>query len=108
MGTAAHITDATFEAEVLRSPIPTILDLWAEWCIPCKRVAPILEEIAAEYQGKIRVTKLDVDANPRTPGIYNVTGIPTLLVFKSGVLVDTIVGFLSKDKLVAKLSPHLS
>jgi len=108
MGTAAHITDATFEAEVLRSPIPTILDLWAEWCIPCKRVAPILEEIAAEYQGKIRVTKLDVDANPRTPGIYNVTGIPTLLVFKGGKLVETLVGFMPKDKLLAKLLPHLN
>ena len=108
MDAANHITDATFEAEVLRSPILTIIDFWADWCMPCKRVAPIVEEIATEYRGKIKVTKLDVDANPRTPGMYNVTGIPTLLVFKGGVLVDTIVGFLPKDKLVAKLSPHLS
>jgi thioredoxin 1 len=108
MGSAILITDATFEAEVLRSPILTIIDFWADWCIPCKRVAPILDQIAAEYAGKIKITKLDVDANPRTPGMYNVTGIPTLLVFKGGVLVDTIVGFMPKDKLVTKLSPHLS
>jgi thioredoxin 1 len=108
MGSVILITDATFEAEVLRSPILTIIDFWADWCIPCKRVAPILDQIAAEYAGKIKITKLDVDANPRTPGMYNVTGIPTLLVFKGGVLVDTIVGFMPKDKLVTKLSPHLS
>jgi thioredoxin 1 len=108
MGTAAHITDAMFEAEVLRAPILTVLDLWAEWCAPCKRLAPILDEIAAQYDGKIRVVKLDVDANPVTPGLYNVTGIPTLLVFKQGKLVETIVGFLPKDKVLARLRPHLS
>ena len=107
METAAHITDATFEAEVLRSPILTILDLWAEWCMPCKRIAPILDEIATEYQGKIKITKLDVDANARTPGMYNVTGIPTLLVFKGGKLVETLVGFMPKDKLLAKVLPHV-
>ena len=104
MSAAIEITDATFEADVLRSPTLTILDLWAEWCVPCKRLAPILDEIAAQYAGKIKIAKLDVDANARTPGMYNVTGIPTLLVFKGGKLVDTIVGFLPKDKLVAKLS----
>ena len=108
MGAAIEITDATFAAEVLRSPIPTIVDLWAEWCIPCKRIAPILEEIATQYQGKIKVTKLDVDANARTPGMFNVTGIPTLLVFKGGKLVETLVGFMPKDKLLTKLLPHLN
>ena len=108
MGAAIPVTDATFEAEVLRSPILTVLDLWAEWCMPCKRIAPILDEIAAAYQGKIRIAKLDVDANPRTPGIYNVTGIPTLLVFQNGKLVDTVIGFMPKDKLLAKLLPHLN
>jgi thioredoxin 1 len=108
MEAAKHITDGTFEAEVLRAPILTVLDLWAEWCVPCKRIAPILEEIATEYQGKIKVVKLDVDANPRTPGLYNVTGIPTLLVFKGGKLVETVVGFMPKDKVLAKLLPHLN
>ena len=108
MGAAIEITDATFEAEALRSPIPTIVDFWAEWCIPCKRVAPILEEIATEYQGKIKVTKLDVDVNPRTPGMYNITGIPTLIVLKGGELVEIVVGFVPKDKLLAKLLPHVN
>ena len=108
MGAAIHITDATFEAEVLRSSIPTIIDFWADWCVPCKRIAPIVEQIAAEYGGKIKVTKLDVDANPRTPGMYNVTGIPTLLVFKGGKLVETIVGFMPKDKLVARLLAYVN
>jgi len=108
MGAAIEITDATFEAEALRSPIPTIVDFWAEWCIPCKRVAPILEEIATEYQGKIKIVKLDVDVNPRTPGTYNITGIPTLLVFKGGKLVETLVGFMPKDKVLAKVLPHVN
>jgi thioredoxin 1 len=107
MDAANHITDATFEAEVLRSPIPTIIDFWADWCIPCKRVEPIVEEIATEYRGKIKVTKLDVDANPRTPGMYNISSIPTLLVFKGGKLVETIVGFMPKDKLLTRLLPHV-
>jgi thioredoxin 1 len=108
MDAAAHITDATFEAEVLRSPVLTIVDFWADWCVPCKRLEPVLEQIAVEYQGKIKVTKLDVDANPRTPGQQGITGIPTLLVFKGGKLVETLVGFMPKDKLLAKLLPHVS
>ena len=78
MEAAVEITDATFETEVLRSPGLTIVDLWAEWCMPCKNLAPILDQIATEYTGKIKVTKLDVDANPAVPGQYGVTGIPTL------------------------------
>jgi thioredoxin 1 len=108
MDAATHITDATFEAEVLRSPILTIVDFWADWCVPCKRLEPVLEQIAAEYQGKIKVTKLDVDANPRTPGQHGVSGLPTLLVFKGGKLEETVVGFQPKDKLLAKLLPHLN
>jgi thioredoxin 1 len=108
MSAAIEITDATFEADVLRSPTLTILDLWAEWCIPCKRLTPILDEIATEYAGKIKVAKLDADANARTPGMFNVTGIPTLLVFKGGKLVETLVGFMPKDKLLAKVLPHLN
>jgi thioredoxin 1 len=104
---SVEITDATFETEVIRSPIVTIVDLWAEWCMPCKNLAPILDQIAAEYQGKIKVTKLDVDANPVIPGQFGVTGIPTLLVFKGGDLVQTIVGLLPKDRLLQKVLPLL-
>jgi thioredoxin 1 len=104
---SVEITDATFETEVVRSPILTIVDLWAEWCMPCKNLAPILDQIAAEYQGKIKVTKLDVDANPVIPGQFGVTGIPTLLLFKGGDLVQTIVGFLPKDRLLQKVLPLL-
>jgi thioredoxin 1 len=102
-----EISDATFEAEVVRSPVLTIVDLWAEWCVPCKNLAPILDQIAEDYRGKIRVAKLDVDANPATPEQFHVTGIPTLLVFNDGQLVQTIVGFLPKDRLVQKLLPLL-
>jgi len=107
MDAAVEITDATFETEVLRSPVLTIVDLWAEWCVPCKNLAPILDQIATEYWGKIKVTKLDVDANPAIPGQFGVTGIPTLLVFKGGALAQTIVGFLPKDRLLQKLLPLL-
>jgi thioredoxin 1 len=107
MDASVEITDATFETEVLRSPVPTIVDLWAEWCVPCKNLAPILDQIAAEYRGKIKVTKLDVDANPAIPGQFGVSGIPTLLIFKGGQLVQTIVGLLPKDRLVQKLLPLL-
>ena len=107
MEAAVEITDATFEAEVLHSPGLTIVDLWAEWCLPCKNLAPILDQIAEEYRGKIKVTKLDVDANPAVPGLYGVTGIPTLLVFEGGEFVDSIVGFLPKDRLLKKLRPRL-
>jgi thioredoxin 1 len=104
---AVHITDATFEAEVLRSPTLTIVDFWAEWCMPCKRIAPILDELAAENAGKLKLTKLDVDSSPKTPEKYGITGIPTLLVFKNGKVADTIVGFLPKDRLASRLKPYL-
>ncbi len=107
MNVAQHVTDETFEVEVFHSPYLTVVDFWAEWCAPCKRLAPFLEQIAAEYAGKIKVAKLDADANPVTPGRYGITGLPTLLVFKQGQLVETIVGFLPKDKLLQKLLPHV-
>jgi thioredoxin 1 len=109
MGAATlHVTDDTFEAEVLRSPVLTVTDFWAEWCVPCKRLAPILDEIATQHAGKLKVAKMDVDSNPRTPDQYSITGIPTLLVFKGGKLVETMVGFVPKDKLLAKILPHLN
>jgi thioredoxin 1 len=103
MEPAVEITDATFETEVLHETGLAIVDLWAEWCMPCKNLAPILDQIAIEYRGKIKVTKLDVDANPIIPGQYGITGLPTLLVFKGGQLVQTILGFLPKDRLLGKL-----
>jgi thioredoxin 1 len=103
-----HVTDATFKNEVLRSPVLTIADFWAEWCAPCKRIAPVLEQIAAEFPGTIKVTKLDVDTNPLTPGQYGVSGIPTLLVFRNGKLLDSIIGFQPKDRLLSRLQTHLS
>lgn len=102
-----EITDATFEAEVLRSPVVTIVDLWAEWCAPCKALVPVLDQIDREYQDKVKVTKLDVDGNPTVPARFGVTGIPAILIFKGGQLVETIIGFVPKDRLVEKLLPHL-
>lgn len=107
MGAATHVTDASFEAEVLNSSILTVTDFWAEWCMPCKRIAPLLDEIAGQYDGKVKITKVDVDSYPGIAERYGVTGIPTLLVFKGGKLVDTLVGFMPKDKILAKLTPHL-
>ena len=108
MDTIVEVTDATFETEVLGSQLLTVVDLWAEWCMPCKHLAPILDQLAAEYPEKIKVTKLDVDANSDIPEQFDVTGIPTLLVFKDGKLVQTIVGFLPKDRLLQRLLPLLN
>ena len=94
-----HVTDDNFDIEVLSSEIPVLVDFWAEWCGPCKMIAPILEEIASEYAGKVKVCKVDVDANPDVPGKFNIRGIPTLIMFKGGNAADTKVGALSKSQL---------
>ncbi|MDG0968473.1 MAG: thioredoxin TrxA [Porticoccaceae bacterium] len=94
-----HVTDASFETDVLQSDLPTLVDFWAEWCGPCKMIAPILNEIADEYVGKMRICKVDVDSNPETAAKFNVRGIPTLLVFKNGAVEATKVGALSKVQL---------
>jgi len=102
-----EITDANFEQEVLKSDKPVLLDLWAEWCGPCRMVGPIVEELAEDYDGKAICAKLDVDSNPNTSVEYGVRNIPTLLFFKDGKLVDKQVGLVPKAQLAAKLDAIL-
>lgn len=92
-----NVTDSNFEEEVLSSEIPVLLDYWAEWCGPCKMIAPILNDIADEYSGKIKIAKLNIDENPGTPAKFGVRGIPTLMIFKSGSIEATKVGAMSKS-----------
>ncbi len=102
-----HITDDSFETDVLKSPTPVLVDYWAEWCGPCRMVAPILEEVAGELQGKLVIAKLNVDENREIPAKFGIRGIPTLMLFKNGELAATKVGALSKSQLLAFLEPHL-
>jgi thioredoxin 1 len=103
MGKALEVTDNTFEQEVLQSTQPVLVDFWAVWCGPCKAVAPIVEELAGEYEGRLKVMKLDVDDNPRTAMAYGVQSIPTLLVFKDGKPAERIVGAVPKKVIADKL-----
>ncbi len=107
MAKPIEVTDQTFNEVVLESDLPIVVDFWAVWCGPCKMIAPALEQIAAEYDDQIRVAKLDVDHNSETAMKYGVMSIPTLILFKNGKDVERIVGFMPKEKLVAKLQPHL-
>jgi thioredoxin 1 len=107
MSMPVHVTDDSFEEDVIQSALPTVVDFWAEWCAPCKRIAPILEEMAAEHDGELKIAKLDVDENPGTAGQYGVMSIPTLLVFKGGEPVERIVGYMPKEKLMEKIAPHM-
>jgi thioredoxin 1 len=102
-----YLTDDTFEAEVLKSSAPVLVDYWAEWCGPCKMIAPILDEIASEYTGKIKVAKLNIDDNPQTPPKYGIRGIPTLMLFKDGNVEATKVGALSKSQLTAFIDSNI-
>ena len=104
---ALHLDEKNFEAEVVKSTIPVLVDFWAEWCGPCKMIAPVIDQLSQELQGKIKVAKVNVDDSPQLAGLYNVMSIPTLLIFKGGMPVDQIVGAMPKDKLLAKLGPHL-
>jgi len=101
------VTDDTFDDVVLKADLPTVVDFWAVWCGPCKMIAPVLEEIAAEYDGQLQIAKLDVDHNNGSAMRYGVMSIPTLIVFKDGQAVERIVGFMPKAKLASKITPHL-
>ena len=103
-----EFTDDNFDAEVLKSDLPVLVDFWAEWCGPCKMVSPIVEELSEEYTGKIKVTKLDVDSNPQTAASFGIRGIPTLLMFKDGAAVDQIVGAVPKTTLKERLDQIIS
>lgn len=101
------VTDQSFEADVLDSSQPVLVDFWAEWCAPCKMIGPIVEELARDYAGKLKVAKLDADANPNVMQAFGVMGIPTLMLFRDGQVIERITGFMPKDRLLDKLSPHL-
>ena len=105
--TIVYLTDDSFQNEVLDSAEPVLVDYWAEWCGPCKMIAPILTEIATEYRGKVKVAKLNIDDNPQTPPKYGIRGIPTLMLFKDGNVEATKVGALSKSQLTAFIDTNL-
>ncbi len=105
-----HITavsDASFENDVINASLPVLIDFWAEWCGPCKMIAPILDELAGQYAGKLKIVKMNVDENSGTPAKYGIRGIPTLMLFKEGNLEATKVGALSKSQLIAFIDSHL-
>ena len=103
-----EVKDATFQTEVLQSKQPVLVDFWADWCGPCRMIAPSVSAMAEEYDGVLRVAKMDVDENPATPGRYGIIGIPTLMLFKDGQVVERITGALPKDRIVAQVLPHLN
>jgi thioredoxin 1 len=107
MSKPVAVTDETFEAEVIQAEPLVLTDFWANWCAPCHMIAPVLEEVAAEYAGQLKVAKLDVDGNPRTAMQFGVMSIPTLILFKDGQPVERLVGAMPKRSLLAKITPHL-
>ena len=107
MANVGDVTDATFEAEVLKANIPVLVDFWAPWCGPCRAVAPVVEEIATEYIGKLKVLKLNTDENPKTAQSYRISGIPSLMVFKNGQPVEQVVGAVPKSTLSSAVEKHI-
>lgn len=108
MGNVLEVSDQTFEQEVLKSATPVLIDFWAPWCGPCKAIAPVVEQLAGEYAGRLKVVKMNVDDNPQTPGRYGVRGIPNLLVIKGGQVADQIVGAVPKAHLVKAIDTALA
>jgi thioredoxin 1 len=104
---ALHLDEKNFDAEVVQSSLPVLVDFWAQWCGPCKMVGPIIDQLAVELAGKMKIAKVNVDESPELAGKFNVMSIPTMLIFKGGVPVDQLVGAMPKDKLLAKLNSHL-
>ncbi len=107
MGNLVELTDDNFDQEVLQSDIPVLVDFWAVWCGPCKMIAPIVEELAGEYAGKVKIAKMDVDNNRQAPMNFGIRSIPTLLLFNGGDVVDTIIGAASKAQIEEKISRHI-
>jgi thioredoxin 1 len=107
MGDILEVSDETFESEIINSETPSMVDFWAEWCGPCKKVGPVVEELAAEYEGKIKIAKMDVDSNRQTPAKFGIRNIPTLILFKGGEVVNTIVGAQPKTSIEEELKKLL-
>jgi len=103
-----EVSDSNFETEVLKSNVPVLVDFWATWCGPCKMIAPVVEEIAREYDGKVKVVKVDVDGNPETSMKFSIRSIPTVMIFKGGKVVEQLIGAMPKKNLMDKLLPHLT
>jgi thioredoxin len=108
MGKPQVVSDQNFETEVIKSDTPVLVDFWAAWCGPCRMVAPVLEEIATEQGEKVKIAKLDVDANPITAGRFGVRSIPTMILFKNGREAQRVVGYMPKEKLLQQIQPHIT
>ena len=106
-GKPVVVTDRNFEQEVLKSSLPVLLDCWAPWCGPCRMVGPVIDQLAGEWQGRVKVGKLNTDENPRIAGQFQIRSIPTMMIFKGGQLADTLVGALPKEQIIRKMQPYL-